>query len=141
MRFRTWHSGCLAVVSLAGACVHAGTSSAPPSGLASASLSSRVDWASYGRDALGSRFSPLTQVDTTTVKQLAVAWTYHTGEATTRTGNHRSLEVTPIVVDGTMYIITPLARSPQLRALAAYVARARQWNSSAIAWSSAGSKT
>lgn len=68
------------------------------------------DWVSYGRDALGSRYSPLAQIDTLSVKQLAVAWTYHTGETPIQTGKHRSFEVTPIVVEGTMYIITPLAR-------------------------------
>ncbi|HET9012691.1 MAG TPA: pyrroloquinoline quinone-dependent dehydrogenase, partial [Gemmatimonadaceae bacterium] len=38
--------------------------------------------------------------------------TFHTGEVgpESRTRNRRSLEVTPIVVDGTMYVITPLAR-------------------------------
>lgn len=68
------------------------------------------DWIAYGRDALGSRYSPLNQIDAASVKKLAVAWTYSTGEAAKRSGNNRSLEVTPLVVDGTMYLITPLAR-------------------------------
>ena len=70
------------------------------------------EWPSYGGGVLGARHSPLTQLDTQSVRRLAVAWTYHTGELgpELRTRNRRSLEVTPIVVDGTMYIITPLAR-------------------------------
>ena len=70
------------------------------------------EWPSYGGNVLGGRHSPLTQVDTTTVRRLALAWTFHTGELGPefRTRQKRSLEVTPIVVDGTMYIITPLAR-------------------------------
>ncbi len=70
------------------------------------------DWPSYGGGVLGARHSPLAQIDTQSVRRLALAWTYHTGELgpESRTRNHRSLEVTPIVVDGTMYIITPLAR-------------------------------
>lgn len=68
------------------------------------------EWISYGRDPLGSRHSPLQQIDTGSVKRLAVAWTYTTGEAALRSGNNRSLEVTPLVVGGTMYLITPLAR-------------------------------
>lgn len=70
------------------------------------------DWPSYGGDVRGGRHSPLADIDTGSVRRLAVAWTYHTGEMgpDSRTANHRSLEVTPIVVDGTMYIITPLAR-------------------------------
>ncbi len=71
-----------------------------------------VEWSSYGRDVLGARHSPLADVDTASVRRLAVAWTYHTGEvgAAAATNRKRSLEVTPIVVDGTMFIITPLGR-------------------------------
>lgn len=71
-----------------------------------------TDWSSYGGGVLGERHSALTDIDTQSVRRLALAWTYHTGELgpESRTRNKRSLEVTPIVVDGTMYIITPLAR-------------------------------
>lgn len=71
-----------------------------------------ADWPSYGGGVQGERHSPLTDIDTNSVRRLALAWTYHTGELgpDSRTRNKRSLEVTPIVVDGTMYIITPLAR-------------------------------
>jgi quinoprotein glucose dehydrogenase len=68
------------------------------------------DWTAYGRDPLGSRHSPLKQLDPASVANLQVAWTYSTGEAELRGGSNRSLEVTPLVVDGTMYLITPLAR-------------------------------
>ena len=68
------------------------------------------DWTAYGRDAQGSRHSPLRQIDTSNVSGLAVAWTYHTGEKEIKTGNNRSFEATPIVVEGVMYFITPLAR-------------------------------
>ncbi|MEO5589119.1 MAG: PQQ-binding-like beta-propeller repeat protein, partial [Gemmatimonadaceae bacterium] len=67
------------------------------------------DWTAYGRDPLGSRFSPLTQIDPTNVASLAVAWTYHTGETPTA-DRRRSLEVTPLVADGVMYISTPLGK-------------------------------
>ena len=68
------------------------------------------DWTAYGRDPLGSRHSPLKQLDTSSVKKLRVAWTYSTGEAQLRSGSNRSLEVTPLVIDGTMFLITPMAR-------------------------------
>jgi quinoprotein glucose dehydrogenase len=70
------------------------------------------DWTAYGRDVFGSRHSRLTQIDTSNVARLAVAWTYHTGELApaVQTRSHRSLEATPIVVDGVMYLITPLGR-------------------------------
>ena len=82
----------------------------PPNGAPVAS--SEGEWPSYGGGVLGARHSPLTEIDTQSVRRLALAWTYHTGELgpDSRTRNRRSLEVTPIVVDGAMYIITPLAR-------------------------------
>ncbi|MEO6528761.1 MAG: pyrroloquinoline quinone-dependent dehydrogenase [Gemmatimonadaceae bacterium] len=71
-----------------------------------------ADWPAYGRDPLGSRHSPLRQIDTSNVTRLAVAWTYHTGELApaVQTRRPRSLEATPIVIDGVMYLITPLGR-------------------------------
>ena len=71
------------------------------------------EWRAYGRDALGSRWSPLAEVTRDNVARLAPAWTYHTGEtapAFAGRRRQRSLEVTPLVVDGTMYVSTPLGR-------------------------------
>jgi quinoprotein glucose dehydrogenase len=46
--------------------------------MTSAALSdSRGDWTSYGHDAGGGRFSPLTGITPANVGRLAVAWTYH----------------------------------------------------------------
>jgi quinoprotein glucose dehydrogenase len=83
----------------------------PSAGVAPAPAAD-VDWPSYGGGVLGARHSTLADLDTLSVRRLALAWTYHTGELgpDARTRNKRSLEVTPIVVAGTMYIITPLAR-------------------------------
>lgn len=68
------------------------------------------DWTAYGRDAFGSRHSPLTQVNPSNVAQLQTAWTYRTGEPLPTPDRKRSLEVTPLVADGTMYIATPLGK-------------------------------
>jgi quinoprotein glucose dehydrogenase len=68
------------------------------------------DWPAYGRDPGGMRFSPLTQIDRGNVARLAVAWTYRTGEPLPTADRRRSLEVTPIVLNGTMYISTPLGK-------------------------------
>src|SRR5437867_8260613 len=67
------------------------------------------DWPVYGRDPGGARFSPLTKITRANVAHLQVAWTYHTGIPDMSSMSHRppSLEVTPLVVDGTMYVITP----------------------------------
>ena len=73
------------------------------------SLQAPGDWAVYGRDPGGARFSPLTQITRANVAQLQVAWTYHAGIPDMSSMSHRppSLEVTPIVLDGTMYVISP----------------------------------
>ena len=74
------------------------------------SLQSQGEWPAYGRDPGGARFSPLTQITRANVTRLQVAWTYHTGMLDMTGMRHRppQLEVTPLVVDGLMYISTPL---------------------------------
>src|SRR5437899_2767064 len=68
------------------------------------------DWPVYGRDPGGARSSPLTQVTRDNVAHLTVAWTWHANLPDMSGMSHRppALEVTPIVVDGTMYVITPV---------------------------------
>jgi len=73
------------------------------------SLQTPGDWPVYGRDPGGARFSPLTQITPANVARLQVAWTYHTGIPDMSSMSHRppALEVTPLVIDGTMYVISP----------------------------------
>jgi quinoprotein glucose dehydrogenase len=96
----------IASVSLLLGCASAQTPKRAPS------TTQTGEWTAYGKDVLGSRHSDLTQIDTSNVARLAVAWTYRTGELApaVQTPRHRSLEATPIVVDGVMYLITPLGR-------------------------------
>jgi quinoprotein glucose dehydrogenase len=71
------------------------------------------EWRAYGRDALGSRWSPLAEITRENVSRLDTAWTYHTGEVAPEFAGRRrqrSLEVTPLVVDGRMFVSTPLGR-------------------------------
>ncbi len=68
------------------------------------------DWSAYGRDQLGSRYSPLTQITTANVGRLVVAWTYRTGDTTT-IRRPPKFEATPLVIDGTMYLSTPFGRA------------------------------
>jgi quinoprotein glucose dehydrogenase len=68
------------------------------------------EWSAYGRDAFGSRFSPLTQITRENVSRLEVAWTYRTGEIDIPTRQPAKLEATPLMVDGTLYLSTPLGR-------------------------------
>ena len=68
------------------------------------------EWPAYGGDPLGSRYSPLAGIDRENVARLAPVWTYHTGEPLPTPDRRRSLEVTPIVVNGVMFISTPLGK-------------------------------
>jgi glucose dehydrogenase len=47
--------------------------------VAIASVASAQDWSVYGADQDGSRYSPLSQIDTKSVTKLKAAWIYHTG--------------------------------------------------------------
>ena len=81
--------------------------------LVSLQAPARGDWPAYGHDAGGARFSPLTQITRANVAKLQVAWTYHAGMLDMTGMRHRppQLEVTPLVVDGLLYIITPVGWS------------------------------
>ncbi len=65
------------------------------------------EWPAYGRDAGGSRYSPLTQITPDNVAQLEIAWIHRTGDVLHRRGRFQS---TPVLVDGTLYVSTPLGR-------------------------------
>lgn len=68
----------------------------------------RVDWPRVGNDPGGMRYSKLDQVNVENVSRLKPVWTYHTGELEGRTG--KTIECTPIVIDGVMYIVTGYLR-------------------------------
>ncbi|HEV2644391.1 MAG TPA: pyrroloquinoline quinone-dependent dehydrogenase, partial [Candidatus Elarobacter sp.] len=71
------------------------------------------EWRDYGHDAAGTRFSPLTEITRDNVAGLTVAWTYRTGEIRhDRFPVKRDprFEATPLMVDGTLYLSTPLGR-------------------------------
>ncbi len=72
----------------------------------------QADWPTYGRDAGGTRYSPLKQVDRTNVGQLKVAWTYRTGAAEVKAASagNAAFESTPILVEGLLYLTTPYSR-------------------------------
>ncbi len=70
------------------------------------------DWPTYGHDSGGQRFSPLTAINRSNVKSLKVAWTYRTGDAYAPKNGSKptQFEATPLYVDGSLYIGTPLGR-------------------------------
>jgi quinoprotein glucose dehydrogenase len=69
------------------------------------------DWPVYGGDAGGSRYSTLAQITTANVSGMVPAWTFHTGDAyQPKDGRATAFEATPLYVDETLYLSTPLGR-------------------------------
>jgi len=68
-----------------------------------------ADWPMFNRDLAGTRFSPLTQINTANVTNLKQVWSYklrpHDGKALTgESASEHFQEITPIVVNGIMYM-------------------------------------
>src|SRR6266850_237867 len=66
-----------------------------------------ADWPMFNRDLAGTRFSPLTQINTANVTKLTQAWTYklRPSDGKALTGQSASeifQEITPIVVNDVM---------------------------------------
>lgn len=76
-------------------------------------------WEKAHGNADGNKYSSLTQIDTSNVKQLTVAWEFHTGDADTAA--HSQIQCNPIIINGTMYIT-----SPQLKVFAINAATGKQ---------------
>ncbi len=68
------------------------------------------DWPNYGRDAGGSKYSPLDQITPANVSKLAVAWTYKT------TDPLGTWEETPLVINHVMYFASQKNRVIALNA-------------------------
>lgn len=71
------------------------------------------DWAHYGADVQGTRYSPLKQINRTNVAQLKAVWRYSTGELRRRGSSliaNSSTQVTPIMVAGLLVFCTPFNR-------------------------------
>ena len=66
-----------------------------------------AEWPAYGRDRGGARHSPLTRITRENVIGLAIAWVHRTGDDMPSHGRFQS---TPIMVDGMLYVTTPLGR-------------------------------
>jgi quinoprotein glucose dehydrogenase len=68
------------------------------------------EWPDVGGNVHGAKYSPLGDISPANVASLQIAWTYRTGEADEDTRRQPRLAATPIVVDGVMYVGTPLGR-------------------------------
>ncbi|WEX09525.1 PQQ-binding-like beta-propeller repeat protein [Chelativorans sp. AA-79] len=68
------------------------------------------EWVAYGRTSYGRRYSPLDQITPENVSDLEVAWTYQTGQVRDEEDpGETTYEVTPLMVNNTVYICTPFS--------------------------------
>jgi hypothetical protein len=76
------------------------------------SLGPTADWPEYAGTKGGSHYSPLTQVTRTNVGQLTLAWSHRSGDFSPGSTAHAStaFQVTPLVVNDTLYYCTPYMR-------------------------------
>jgi len=65
-----------------------------------------ADWPMHNRDLAGTRYSPLNQINTSNVATLVKAWSFklQPDNGPALTGSEVFQEVTPIVVNGVMYM-------------------------------------
>jgi len=69
-----------------------------------------AQWRHYGGDAGGSRWSPLEQITPDNVAHLELAWELHTGDVVSEGPGKTTFQATPILIDETLYVCTPLNR-------------------------------
>ncbi len=63
-----------------------------------------ADWAIYGLDNNEQRFSPLTQINASTISKLGLAWSMELPPQA------RSMQGTPLAIDGNLYFSTSLSK-------------------------------
>jgi quinoprotein glucose dehydrogenase len=112
-----------------------GSGRGPPSPIALVPGPVHDEWRNYANDAGGSKYSPLRDVDTANVAGLEVAWVARAGDFSPELfegvehegveipedaraqgacaschGSEIKFETTPLMVDGTLYVSTPISR-------------------------------
>jgi quinoprotein glucose dehydrogenase len=68
----------------------------------------KKDWPVYGGNSKANRYSALNQINTENVKELKVAWEYHTGDNPKE--NSSQIQCHPIIVKGIVYATSPLLK-------------------------------
>jgi glucose dehydrogenase len=68
-------------------------------------MCAQSDWPAYGGDVANTRYSALDQINTQNVTKLAQAWMFDTRPQGGAKSN-RTAQVTPLVVNGVMYLVT-----------------------------------
>src|SRR3954464_12919115 len=91
-------AGCIATMVAAGQSSPA-FAQAPSSDLA-ARMKDASQWPMAARDYANTRYSELDQINTSNASQLQLAWTFSVGV-------DRGQEAAPLIVDGTMFVVSP----------------------------------
>ena len=66
-----------------------------------------TEWPTYGHDPGGMRYSPLKQITPQNVAKLQPAWTYHLRKSSSGASRFQPSQVTPLIVDGLLYLTSP----------------------------------
>lgn len=91
-----WHSGA-AIIALAALSLFLTHTAGP---LKAQGSPANVDWPFYGNDAANTRFQGIDQINVSNVAGLKPAWVFHTNLH----DPNASMEMSPIVVNGVMYV-------------------------------------
>ncbi len=91
-----------------------------------------LDWTAYGRDTTGSRYSPFTQINRDNVKDLQLAWTYHTGR--NQSDPNKVDQNTPLQIGNTLYSCTPENAVHAIDATTGERKWVHESNATAVAW-------
>jgi quinoprotein glucose dehydrogenase len=80
--------------------------------VAVADTSEATQWSAVGGDLRGQKYAPLADIGKHNLAQLKLAWRYDSGDFSKGTAEHgaTALQVTPLMVDGTLYFCTPYNR-------------------------------
>lgn len=62
-----------------------------------------TDWARYGGNYAGNRYSPLDQINAGNISELEVAWMYNSADELEEGQRPRQIQCQPIMVDGVLY--------------------------------------
>jgi quinoprotein glucose dehydrogenase len=74
-----------------------------------------AEWPYWAGDQGATRYSPSSQITRSNVARLKTAWTYYSGDKDDR--GRTTIECTPVVIDGVMYLTSPMLKAIALDAV------------------------
>lgn len=77
------------------------------------SVAQTIEWPHYARDSRASKYSPASQIDKTNVRQLQEVWRWESPSnalASSPELRQNVFSATPLMVNGTLYVSTPLSQ-------------------------------